>query len=77
MTIMQKHWKNRTALALGIHLVLAGVSMHTAYAAEGDTSSAVVDTSATSEGASVASDAPVSAPADAVPPKVSSTPKRL
>jgi hypothetical protein len=77
MTIMQKHWKNRTALALGIHLVLAGVSMHTAYAAEGDTSSAVVDTSATSEGASVASDAPVSAPADAVPPKVSSTPSMV
>jgi hypothetical protein len=36
MTIMQKHWKNRTALALGIHLVLAGVSMHAAYAADGD-----------------------------------------
>jgi hypothetical protein len=60
MTIMQKHWKNRTALAFGIHLVLAGVSMHTAYAAEGDVPATLpvdaVDVKATSESAPVTSE---------------------
>jgi hypothetical protein len=36
MTIMQKHWNNRTVLALGISVVLSGLSMQAAQAADGD-----------------------------------------
>jgi hypothetical protein len=67
MTIMQKHWNNRTVLALGISVVLSGLSMQAAQAADGDipatpTADVGADgTSANSPTAFAASDDPTAA----------------